>query len=125
MNPYLSQFAPQVMQQDIYGPSQMMDTTARQLAQDAANKQGAQLGQQALGINKNPMSGVDPIKLGMALRQMNQPYGGTPQGAYGQQNAYMRSSAMLPLTDQQQKLSDMSGGLKEFMSFDYPMPSGS
>jgi hypothetical protein len=59
------------MQQDIYGPSQMMDTTARQLAQDAANKQGAQLSQQALGINKNPMSGIDPMKLGMALRQMN------------------------------------------------------
>lgn len=125
MNPYLSQFAPQVMQQDIYGPSQMMDTTARQLAQDARNKQSAELGQQALGVNRNPMSGIDPMKLGMALRQMNQPYGGTPQGAYSQQNAYMRSSAMLPLTDQQQKLSDMSGGLKEFMSFDYPMPSGS
>ena len=71
MNPYLSQVAPQTMQQDIYGPSQMMDTTARQLAQDAANKQGAQLSQQALGINKNPMSGIDPMKLGMALRQMN------------------------------------------------------
>lgn len=124
MNPYLSQFAPQAMQQDIYGPSQMMDTTARQLSQDAANKQGVQLGQQALGINKNPMSGVDPIKLGMALRQMNQPYGGTPQGAYNQQNAYMRSTAMMPLTQQQQQLSDMSGGLKEFQSFDYPMPSG-
>jgi hypothetical protein len=61
------------MQQDIYGPSQMMDTTARQLAQDAANKQGAQLGQQALGASKNPMSGIDPMKLGMALRQMGQP----------------------------------------------------
>ena len=70
------------------------------------------------------MSGVDPIKLGMALRQMNQTYGGTPQGAYGQQNAYMRSTAMMPLTQQQQQLSDMSGGLKEFQSFDYPMPSG-
>jgi len=51
------------MQENIYGPSQMMDTTARQLAQDAANKQGAQLGQQALGINKNPMAGVDPSNL--------------------------------------------------------------
>lgn len=70
MNPYLSQVAPQTMQQDVYGQPPMMDTTARQLAQDAANKQGSQLGQQALGINKNPMSGVDPIKLGMALRQM-------------------------------------------------------
>jgi hypothetical protein len=75
MNPYLQQVAPQTMQQDIYGPSQMMDTTARQLAQDAANKQGAQLGQQALGVNKNFMSQVDPVKLGMALRQMGQdPY---------------------------------------------------
>jgi hypothetical protein len=75
MNPYLQQVAPQAMQQDAYGPSQMMDTTARQLAQDAANKQGAQLGQQALGVNKNFMSQIDPQKLGMALRQMGQdPY---------------------------------------------------
>ena len=122
MNPYLSQFAPQVMQQDIYQPSQMMDTTARQLAQDAANKQGAQLGQQALGVNKNPMSGVDPIKLGMALRNMNQPYGGTPQGSYGQQNAYLRASTMMPYTQQQQALMDQGGA--EFMSFNNPM-SGS
>lgn len=73
MNPYLSQVAPQTMQQDAYGQAPMMDTTARQLAQDAANKQGAQLAQQALGTNKNPMSGVDPMKLGMALRQYGQP----------------------------------------------------
>ena len=120
MNPYLSQFAPQAMQQDIYGPSQMMDTTARQLSQDAANKQGTQLGQQALGINRNPMSGVDPIKLGMALRQMNTPYGGTPQGAYGQQDLYMKYGAMNPQTNQQQMIADMSGG-KDMQSFDYPM----
>ena len=93
MNPYLSQFAPQVMQQDIYGPSQMMDTTARQLAQDAANKQGAQLGQQALGVNKNPMSGVDPIKLGMALRQMNDPY------AQNQGNPYLNAQTAMKLND--------------------------
>jgi hypothetical protein len=109
MNPYLSQFAPQAMQQDIYGPSQMMDTTARQLSQDAANKQGVQLGQQALGINKNPMSGVDPIKLGMALRQMNQPYGGTPQGAYGQQDLYKKYASMNPSTQQQQMLMEQGG----------------
>lgn len=119
MNPYLSQFAPQAMQQDIYGPSQMMDTTARQLAQDARNKQGGELGQQALGVNKNPMSGVDPIKLGMALRQMNQPYGGTPQGAYGQQGSYMQSASMMPMTQQQQAL--MAQGGPEFMSFNNPM----
>ena len=71
MNPYLSQVAPQTMQQDVYGQPPMMDTTARQMAQDAANKQGAQLSQQALGINKNFMQGIDPMKLGMALRQMN------------------------------------------------------
>jgi hypothetical protein len=71
MNPYLQQVAPQAMQQDIYGQAPMMDTTSRQLALDAANKQGAQLGQQALGINKNFMQGIDPMKLGMALRQMN------------------------------------------------------
>jgi hypothetical protein len=110
------------MQQDIYGPSQMMDTTARQLAQDAANKQGAQLGQQALGINKNPMSGIDPIKLGMALRNVGQEYGGTPQGAYGRQDQYMKYSAMNPQTQQQQQLMDQGG--PEFMSFNNPMPSG-
>jgi hypothetical protein len=120
MNPYLSQFAPQAMQQDIYGPSQMMDTTARQLAQDAANKQGTQLGQQALGINRNPMSGVDPIKLGMALRQMNTPYGGTPQGGQAQQDLYMKYGAMNPATDQQRRLLEMSGGA-DMMSFGNPM----
>jgi hypothetical protein len=119
MNPYLQQVAPQAMQQDIYGPSQMMDTTARQLAQDAANKQGAQLGQQALGINKNPMSGIDPMKLGMALRQMNQPYGGTPQGAYGQQDLYMKYGAMNPQTQQQQMLMEQGGA--DMMSFANPM----
>ena len=119
MNPYLSQVAPQSMQQDVYGQAPMMDTTARQLAQDAANKQGAQLGQQALGVNKNPMSGVDPMKLGMALRQMGQEYGGTPQGGYGQQDAYMRASSMMPLTQQQQMLMDQGGA--DMMSFANPM----
>jgi hypothetical protein len=75
-----------------------------------------------LGINKNPLSGIDPVKLGMALRQMNQPYGGTPQGGYGQQDAYMRASTMLPLTQQQQMLMDQGGA--DFMSFNNPM-SGS
>jgi hypothetical protein len=117
MNPYLQQVAPQAMQQDIYGPSQMMDTTARQLAQDAANKQGAQLGQQALGNSKNPMSGIDPVKLGMALRQ--QPYGGTPQGAYGQQDAYMKYGSMNPMTQQQQMLMNQGGA--DMMSFANPM----
>jgi hypothetical protein len=70
MNPFLQQVAPQAMQQDAYGQAPMMDTTSRQLAQDAANKQGAQLGQQALGIDKNFMRQIDPMKLGMALRQM-------------------------------------------------------
>jgi hypothetical protein len=119
MNPYLSQVAPQTMQQDMYGPASVMDTSGRQLTQDALNKQGSQLGQQALGINKNPMQGIDPMKLGMALRTMNQPYGGTPQGAYGQQDAYMRSSSMLPMTQQQQQLMDQGGA--EFMSFANPM----
>jgi hypothetical protein len=120
MNPYLQQVAPQAMQQDAYGPSQMMDTTARQLSQDAANKQGAQLGQQALGVNKNFMSQVDPVKLGMALRQMNQPYNGTPQGGQGQQDLYMKYSAMNPQTDQQRRLAEMSGGA-DMMSFANPM----
>jgi hypothetical protein len=119
MNPYLSQVAQQTMGQDIYGPAAVMDTSGRQLTQDALNKQGSQLGQQALGINKNPMQGIDPMKLGMALRQMNQPYGGTPQGGYGQQDAYMRSSSMLPITQQQQQLMDQGGA--EFMSFANPM----
>jgi hypothetical protein len=85
MNPYLSQFAPQAMQQDVYGQPTVMDTSGRQKAQDAMNLQGSQLGQQALGINKNPMSGVDPIKLGMALRQMNDPY------AQNQGNPYLNA----------------------------------
>ena len=123
MNPYTSQVAPQAMQQDIYGPSQVMDSTARQMSQDALNKQGAQLGQQALGINKNPLSGIDPMKLGMALRQMNQPYGGTQQGGYGQQDAYMKYGSMNPMTQQQQMLMDQGGS--EFMSFSNPMSSGS
>jgi hypothetical protein len=119
MNPYLSQVAPQGMQQDIYGPSQMMDTTSRQLSQDAANKQGAQLGQQALGINKNPMSGIDPMKLGLALRKMGDPYGGTPQGGYGQQDLYMKYGAMNPQTQQQQMLMEQGGA--DMMSFANPM----
>ena len=123
MNPYLQQVAPQAMQQDAYGPSQMMDTTARQLAQDAANKQGAQLGQQALGVNKNFMSQIDPQKLGMALRKMNDPFGGTPQGGYAQQDDYLKYASMNPQTPQQQQLMNQGGA--EFMSFNNPMPSGS
>lgn len=86
MNPYLSQFAPQVMQQDVYGQAPMMDTTARQLAQDAANKQGVQLGQDALAIDKNPLSGIDPMKLGMALRNMKAPQSASPMADYAAQN---------------------------------------
>ena len=119
MNPYLSQVAPQAMQQDAYGQAPMMDTTARQMAQDAANKQGASNAQQALGVNKNFMSQVDPVKLGMALRNMGQDFGGTPQGGYGQQDAYMKSSSMMPLTQQQQMLMDQGGA--DMMSFANPM----
>lgn len=119
MNPYLSQVAPQSMQQDVYGQPVVMDTSGRSMAQDAYNKQGAQLGQQALAINKNPMQGVDPIKLGMALRKMNDPYGGTPQGAQGQQDLYMKYGSKMPITQQQQNLMDQGGA--EFMSFANPM----
>ena len=119
MNPYLSQFAPQTMQQDVYGQAPVMDTSGRQKAKDAMNTKGAQLGQQALGINRNPMSGVDPIKLGMALRNMNQPYGGTPQGAYGQQDLYTKYGSMMPTTDQQRMLAEQGG--PEFASFANPM----
>lgn len=119
MNPYLSQFAPQAMQQDSYGQAPVMDTSGRAMAQNALNSQGSQLGQQALAINKNPMQGVDPIKLGMALRKMNDPYGGTAQGGQGQQDAYMRYGSMLPITQQQQNLMDQGGA--EFMSFSNPM----
>jgi hypothetical protein len=119
MNPYLSQFAPQAMQQDIYGQPTVMDTTGRQKAQDAMNQQGSQLASQALGINKNPMSGVDPIKLGMALRQMNQPYGGTTQGAYGQQDLYTKYGSMNPTTQQMQQIMEQGG--PEFASFANPM----
>jgi hypothetical protein len=93
MNPYLSQFAPQAMQQDIYGPSQVMDTSGRQKAQDAMNTQGSQLASQALGINKNPMSGIDPIKLGMALRQINDPY------AQNKGNPYLNAQTAMKTND--------------------------
>jgi len=73
MNPYLSQVAPQAMQQDIYGQAPVMDTSGRAMAQNALNQQGSQLASQALGTSKNPMSGIDPMKLGMALRNMGQP----------------------------------------------------
>jgi hypothetical protein len=122
MNPYLSQVAPQAMQQDAYGQPTVMDTSGRQMAQNAANQQGAQLGQQALGINKNPMSGIDPMKLGLALRKIGQDYGGTPQGGYGQQDLYTKYSSMNPQTQQQQMLMDQGGA--EFMSFANPMSSG-
>jgi hypothetical protein len=122
MNPYLSQIAPQSMQQDIYGQPVVMDTSGRQMAQNAMNNQGAQLASQALGVNKNPMSAVDPIKLGMALRNANQPFGGTPQSGYGQQDLYMKYGAMSPQTEQQRMLAEQGGA--EFMSFSNPM-SGS
>ena len=120
MKPYLSQFAPQAMQQDVYGQPTVMDTSGRQKAQDAMNTQGAQLGQQALGINRNPMSGIDPIKLGMALRSTTQPFGGTPQGGQAQQDLYMKYASMNPVTDQQRRIADMSGS-PEFASFANPM----
>jgi len=41
------------------------------------------------------------------------------RGAYGQQDAYMRASSLLPLTQQQQALMDQGGA--EFMSFNNPM----
>jgi hypothetical protein len=44
-------------------------------------------------------------------------YGGTPQGAYGQQGQYMQD-AMNPVTSQQQML--MNQGGPEFMSFNTP-----
>lgn len=119
MNPYLSQFAPQAMQQDAYGQPTVMDTSGRQKAQDAMNTQGSQLASQALGINKNPMSGIDPIKLGMALRSTTQPFGGTPQGAYGQQDLYAKYGSMMPATEQQRMLAAQGG--PEFASFANPM----
>jgi len=109
MNPYLSQVAPQTMQQDIYGQAPVMDTSGRAMAQNALNQQGSQLASQALGTSKNPMSGIDPIKLGMALRNMGDKYGGTTQGGYGQQDTYMKSASMLPLTQQQQMLMGQGG----------------
>ena len=123
MNPYLSQVAPQAMQQDMYGQPAVMDTSGRSMAQNAMNQQGSQLATQALGINKNPMKGIDPMKLGMALRTMGDPYGGTPQGGYGQQDLYTKYSSMNPQTQQQQMLMDQGGA--EFMNFANPMASGS
>lgn len=121
MNPYLSQFAPQTMQQDMYGQPTVMDTSGRQMSQNAANQQGSQLASQALGINKNPMKGIDPMKLGMALRNMGQEYGGTPQGGYGQQDLYMKYGSMNPTTPQMQQIMEQGG--PEFASFANPMPT--
>ena len=120
MNPYLSQVAPQTMQQDAYGQAPVMDYSGRAMAQNAANQQGSQLGQQALGVNKNPMKNIDPVKLGMALRNAGQEYGGTPQGGYGQQDAYMKYGSMNPMTQQQQMLRDQGGA--DFMSPVQNMP---
>lgn len=114
MNPYLSQVAPQSMQQDMYGQPTVMDTSGRAMSQNAANQQGSQLASQALGINKNPMSGIDPMKLGMALRNMGQDYGGTAQGGYGQQDLYTKYASMNPQTQQQQMLMEQGGA--DFMS---------
>lgn len=119
MNPYLSQVAPQAMQQDIYGQAPVMDTSGRAMAQNAMNQQGSKLASQALGVNKNPMQGIDPVKLGMALRNVGQEYGGTPQGAYGRQDQFMKYSAMNPQTQQQQMLMDQGGA--DMMSFSNPM----
>lgn len=121
MNPYLSQVAPQTMQQDMYGQPTVMDTSGRQMSQNAANQQGSQLASQALGINKNPMKGIDPMKLGMALRNMGQEYGGTPQGGYGQQDLYMKYGSMNPTTPQMQQIMEQGG--PEFASFANPMPT--
>lgn len=121
MNPYLSQVAPQTMQQDMYGQPTVMDTSGSQMSQNAANQQGSQLASQALGINKNPMKGIDPMKLGMALRNMGQEYGGTPQGGYGQQDLYMKYGSMNPTTPQMQQIMEQGG--PEFASFANPMPT--
>lgn len=42
--------------------------------------------------------------------KMNQPYGGTPQGGYAQQDAYLQSAYSNPQTQQQQMLADQMQG---------------
>lgn len=54
-------------------------------------------------------TGVNPMALAQMLRQgQKTPYGGTPQGAYGQQGQYMQD-AMNPMTQQQQMLMNQEG----------------
>jgi hypothetical protein len=92
------------MQQDMYGQAPVMDTSGRSMAQNALNQQGSQLGQQALGINKNPMSMVDPIKLGMALRK-TLPQGSDPMGTLAARaDMAMNSQASPMLQDQVSQL---------------------
>lgn len=100
MNPYLSQVAPQAMQQDIYGQAPVMDTSGRAMAQNALNQQGSQLASQALGSSKNPMSGIDPMKLGMALRQ-GIPQGSDPMGTLAARADMAMNSQASPMLQNQ------------------------
>jgi len=63
--------------------------------------------------NMQDVSGQRPV----FMNESKAPYGGTPQGAYGQQGQYMQD-AMNPVTSQQQML--MNQGGSEFMSFNTP-----
>ena len=116
MNPYTPQ-RPLMMDsmQDVSGqrPVFMNEAAQEQLHRALLQQNlGSPVGQQrSLGIN--------PVALAQMLRQGQQaPYGGTPQGAYGQQGQYMQDAMNNPVTQQQNML--MNQGGPEFMSFNPP-----
>jgi hypothetical protein len=80
--------------------------------------------QQNLGspVGQGYSTGINPYALAQMLRESKAPYGGTPQGAYGQQGQYMQD-AMNPMTQQQQMLMNqenagMMPSMNQTMPFD-------
>jgi Rod binding domain-containing protein len=115
MNPYTPQ-KPLMMDnmQDVSGQRPVF------MNESAQEQMHRALLQQNLGspVGQGHSLGINPMALAQMLRQgQKAPYGGTPQGAYGQQGQYMQD-AMNPVTSQQQML--MNQGGPEFMSFNTP-----
>lgn len=96
------------------GGQQMQGGTAAgnfmmQGAQNAGNAmQGA--GGSALGTGLTALGNNKDFTTGVA-NWMN-PYGGTPQGAYGQQSQYMTGALGNPQTQQAQMLADQQSWFK-------------
>lgn len=115
MNPYINQRPLMQNMQDLSGQQPVFMNEA---AQDQMHRA---LLQQNLGspVGQGRSLGINPVALAQMLRQGQQaPYGGTPQGAYGQQGQYMQNAMNNPVTQQQNML--MNQGGPEFMSFNTP-----